>query len=84
MLETPVGLRDRFRDKVTEPIGRGAIGHVAQLIGIAEQLGDEEMAERLEGILKTRFEKWFTGSSGFYFAYDKNVGSVLGFPRRIF
>lgn len=63
--------------------GKG-LGYVAQLIGIAEQLGDEEMAERLEGILKTRFEKWFTGSSGFYFAYDKNVGSVLGFPDEFF
>ena len=63
--------------------GKG-LGYVAQLIGIAEQLGDDAMAERLEGILKTRFEKWFTGSSGFYFAYDKNVGSVLGFPDEFF
>ena len=61
-----------------------ALGSIAQLILVSEQLGQEERAEQLEGMLKARMEKWFRGEGGFYFGFHKNVGTLVGYPEEYF
>ena len=61
-----------------------ALGSIAQLILVSEQLGQEERAEKLEGMLKERMEKWFRGEAGFYFGFHKNVGTLVGYPEEYF
>ena len=61
-----------------------ALGSIAQLILVSEQLGQEERAKQLEGMLKGRMEKWFRGEGGFYFGFHENVGSLVGYPEEYF
>ena len=61
-----------------------ALGSAAQLMSIAEQAGDEEAAKKLESLLKRRLESWFSGDAPNYFAHEKNVGTILGYPEEYF
>ena len=61
-----------------------ALGSIAQLILVSEQLGQDDRAETLETMLKARMEKWFRGEGGFYFGFHKNVGSLVGYPEEYF
>lgn len=61
-----------------------ALGSIAQLILVSEQVGQEDRAEALEAKLKARMEKWFRGEGGFYFGFHKNVGSLVGYPEEYF
>ena len=61
-----------------------ALGSIAQLILVSEQLGQDDRAEALEAKLKARMEKWFRGEGGFYFGFHKNVGSLVGYPEEYF
>ena len=61
-----------------------ALGSIAQLILVSEQLGQDDRADALEAMLKGRMEKWFRGEGGFYFGFHKNVGSLVGYPEEYF
>ena len=61
-----------------------ALGSIAQLILVSEQLGQDDRAEALEAMLKARMEKWFRGEGGFYFGYHRNVGTLVGYPEEYF
>ena len=61
-----------------------ALGSIAQLILVSEQLGQDDRAQALEEMLKARMEKWFRGEGGFYFGFHKNVGSLVGYPEEYF
>ena len=61
-----------------------ALGSIAQLILVSEQLGQDDRADALEAMLKERMEKWFRGEGGFYFGFHKNVGSLVGYPEEYF
>lgn len=61
-----------------------ALGSIAQLILVSEQVGQEDRAEALEAMLKDRMEKWFRGEGGFYFGFHKNVGTLVGYPEEYF
>lgn len=61
-----------------------ALGSIAQLILISEQLGQDDRADSLEGMLKDRMEKWFRGEGGFYFGFHRNVGTLVGYPEEYF
>ena len=61
-----------------------ALGSIAQLILVSEQVGQEDRAQALEAMLKERMEKWFRGEGGFYFGFHKNVGSLVGYPEEYF
>ena len=61
-----------------------ALGSIAQLILVSEQVGQEDRAQALEAMLKGRMEKWFRGEGGFYFGFHKNVGSLVGYPEEYF
>lgn len=60
------------------------LGGIAQLMGIAEQMGDRASAMELEGLIKKRMETWFSGQSPSYFAHDPKIGSVIGYPEEYF
>ena len=59
--------------------GKG-LGAAAQLMAIAEQAGDTEAATELETLIKRRFGNWFAGTTPSYFAFDKTVGTIIGYP----
>lgn len=61
-----------------------ALGSIAQLILVSEQVGQEDRAEMLEAMLKRRMEKWFRGEGGFYFGFHNNVGTLVGYPEEYF
>ena len=61
-----------------------ALGSIAQLILVSEQMGQDDRAEALETMLKARMEKWFRGEGGFYFGFHENVGSLVGYPEEYF
>ncbi|MES2976932.1 MAG: glycosyl hydrolase [Pseudomonadota bacterium] len=61
-----------------------ALGAVAQHMAIAEQNGQADAALEMEKLLKSRMENWFSGNAVAYFAYEKNVGSLLGYPEEYF
>lgn len=60
------------------------LGGIAQLMSIAEQMGDKASALELEGLIKKRIETWFSGRSPSYFAHDPKIGSVIGYPEEYF
>ena len=60
-----------------------ALGSIAQLILVSEQLGQDDRADALEAMLKGRMEKWFRGEGGFYFGFHKNVGALWDTRRNI-
>ena len=59
--------------------GKG-LGAAAQLMAIAEQVGDAETASEIETLIKRRFAMWFSGSTPSYFAFDRSVGTIVGYP----
>ena len=59
--------------------GKG-LGAASQLMGIAEQVGDTEAATELETLIKRRFATWFSGTAPSHFAFDKKIGTVIGYP----
>lgn len=61
-----------------------ALGSIAQLILVSEQLSQDDRAGALEAMLKGRMEKWFRGEGGFYFGFHKNVGTLVGYPEEYF
>lgn len=60
-------------------IGKG-LGATAQLMSVAEAEGRTKMRDELLGKLKDRYEIWFQGRRGPYFAEDAQLGTFLGFP----
>lgn len=60
------------------------LGGIAQLMWVAEQVGDQASAKELEVIIKKRMETWFSGQAASYFAHDPKVGTVIGYPEEYF
>ncbi|MEU8270646.1 glycosyl hydrolase [Sphaerisporangium sp. NPDC049002] len=55
------------------------LGRLAQLVPIAEQLGDTASRDKLLGMLKTELQSWFT-AGGEQFRYDGTWGILTGYP----
>ena len=58
-----------------------ALGAVAQLANIAEAEGETAMRDAWLAQLKRHLEAGFDGRHGAYFAVDRGLGTVLGFPQ---
>ncbi|MEV6984984.1 glycosyl hydrolase [Sphaerisporangium sp. NPDC051017] len=56
-----------------------ALGRLAQLVPIAEQLGDNATRDKLIELLKTKLQSWFT-AGGEQFRYDASWGILTGYP----
>lgn len=59
------------------------MNRLAQIIRIAEQIGNEEVKNKLLAELKTRLEDWLTvetGETDFLFYYENTWGTLLAYP----
>ena len=64
--------------------GKG-LQRISKVMDVAEQQGDDEAAKRLQNLLKSRIEQWFSGKDRqTYFHLDKTLGTVLAYPEEYF
>ncbi|EGX58436.1 putative glycosyl hydrolase [Streptomyces zinciresistens K42] len=57
-----------------------ALGKLAQLVPIADQIGETASRDRLLGLIKGRLEEWFTVGGASEFSYDKEWRTLIGYP----
>src|SRR5262249_39545955 len=57
-----------------------SFGKIANLVRIADQLGEASTRDRLLSAIKTELEDWFDGQYPRMFYYDKNWRTLIGFP----
>ncbi|MFD8599272.1 glycosyl hydrolase [Kitasatospora sp. NPDC059646] len=57
-----------------------ALGRLAQLVPIADQLGDTVARDKLLGLIKGKLQAWFAGTGSPGFAYDSTWKTLIGYP----
>ncbi|MFD5746626.1 glycosyl hydrolase [Streptomyces sp. NPDC127033] len=57
-----------------------ALGRLAQLVPVADQIGEGATRDKLLGLLKGRLEEWFTAGGASEFSYDKQWKTLIGYP----
>ncbi|WP_406369514.1 glycosyl hydrolase [Streptomyces sp. NBC_00647] len=57
-----------------------ALGKLAQLVPIADQIGDTADRDKLLDLIKGRMEEWFTVGGPSEFSYDKDWRTLIGYP----
>ncbi|MFJ5557329.1 glycosyl hydrolase [Streptomyces sp. NPDC093250] len=57
-----------------------ALGKLAQLVPLADQIGETADRDKLLGLLKGRMEEWFTTGGPSEFSYDKDWRTLTGYP----
>ncbi|MFD7609900.1 glycosyl hydrolase [Streptomyces sp. NPDC059828] len=57
-----------------------ALGKLAQLVPLADQVGDTADRDKLLTLLKGRMEEWFTVGGPSEFSYDKDWRTLIGYP----
>lgn len=57
-----------------------ALGRLAQLVPIADQIGEDAARDKMLDLLKGRLQEWFTAGGASEFAYDKNWRTLTGYP----
>ncbi|MFF2818974.1 glycosyl hydrolase [Kitasatospora cineracea] len=57
-----------------------ALGQMAQLVPIADQLGDTAARDKLLGLMKGKLQTWFAGTGSPGFAYDSTWKTLIGYP----
>ncbi|GAA2748561.1 glycosyl hydrolase [Kitasatospora cinereorecta] len=57
-----------------------ALGRLAQLVPIADQVGDTAVRDKLLGLIKGKLETWFRGTGSPGFAYDQVWKTLIGYP----
>ncbi|MZF85344.1 glycosyl hydrolase [Streptomyces sp. SID5643] len=57
-----------------------ALGKLAQLVPIADQIGDTAARDKLLTLIKGRMEEWFTVGGPSEFSYDKDWRTLIGYP----
>ncbi|MFJ8146298.1 glycosyl hydrolase [Streptomyces sp. NPDC096048] len=57
-----------------------ALGKLAQLVPLADQIGETAVRDRLVGLLKGRLQEWFTAGGASEFSYDKDWKTLTGYP----
>ncbi|MFB6553757.1 glycosyl hydrolase [Streptomyces sp. NPDC056405] len=57
-----------------------ALGKLAQLVPLAEQIGETAVRDKLIGLLKGRLQEWFTAGGASEFSYDKDWKTLTGYP----
>ena len=64
--------------------GKG-LQRITKVMDVAEQQGDAEAAKRLQSLIKSRIEQWYSGKDrNTYFHLDKTLGTVLAYPEEYF
>ncbi|MEU4265486.1 glycosyl hydrolase [Streptomyces argenteolus] len=57
-----------------------ALGKLAQLVPIADQIGDTAGRDKLLTLIEGRMEEWFTAGGPSEFSYDKDWRTLIGYP----
>jgi endoglucanase Acf2/chitodextrinase len=57
-----------------------ALGKLAQLVPIADQIGETANRDRLLDLIKGRMEEWFAVGGPSEFSYDKDWRTLIGYP----
>ncbi|MFE6161483.1 glycosyl hydrolase [Streptomyces sp. NPDC056486] len=57
-----------------------ALGRIAQLVPVADQIGETATRDKLLGLLKGRLQEWFTAGGASEFSYDKDWKTLTGYP----
>ncbi|MFC8866586.1 glycosyl hydrolase [Streptomyces sp. NPDC057148] len=57
-----------------------ALGKLAQLVPLADQVGETAVRDKLVGLLKGRLQEWFTAGGASEFSYDKDWKTLIGYP----
>ncbi|WP_309053010.1 glycosyl hydrolase [Streptomyces sp.] len=57
-----------------------ALGKLAQLVPIADQIGEGAVRDRLLGLIKGRLQEWFTAGGASEFSYDRVWKTLTGYP----
>ncbi|MCY3414539.1 MAG: discoidin domain-containing protein [Candidatus Heimdallarchaeota archaeon] len=60
--------------------GGKEVGRLAQLLPIAEQMGNSIAVEMILSSLKSELQKWLTAGGNEEFYYDKTWGTLIGYP----
>ncbi|WP_327418207.1 glycosyl hydrolase [Streptomyces sp. NBC_01233] len=57
-----------------------ALGKLAQLVPIADQIGETANRDKLLQLIKGRMEEWFTVGGPSEFSYDRDWRTLIGYP----
>ncbi|MGW1975644.1 glycosyl hydrolase [Streptomyces sp. NPDC001889] len=57
-----------------------ALGRLAQLVPIADQIGLPAVRDKLIGLMKGRLQEWFTAGGSGQFGYDGEWKTLTGYP----
>ncbi|MFF5447632.1 glycosyl hydrolase [Streptomyces sp. NPDC012888] len=57
-----------------------ALGRLAQLVPLAEQIGETAIRDRLLTLLKGRLQDWLTAGGANEFSYDRTWKTLTGYP----
>ncbi|MFJ4965775.1 glycosyl hydrolase [Streptomyces sp. NPDC088729] len=57
-----------------------ALGRLAQLVPVADQIGRTATRDKLLGLMKGRLQEWFTAGGASGFSYDKDWKTLTGHP----
>ncbi|MEV8413785.1 glycosyl hydrolase [Streptomyces niveus] len=57
-----------------------ALGRLAQLAPIADQIGETATRDKIVDLLKGRLEEWFTAGGASEFSYDDDWKTLTGYP----
>ncbi|MGW5850242.1 glycosyl hydrolase [Streptomyces sp. NPDC055254] len=57
-----------------------ALGRLAQLVPLAEQIGETATRDKLLNLMKGRLQEWFTAGGPSEFSYDSNWRTLTGYP----
>lgn len=57
-----------------------ALGRLAQLAPIADQIGETATRDKIVDLLKGRLEEWFTAGGAGEFSYDNDWKTLTGYP----
>ncbi|MFE4533801.1 glycosyl hydrolase [Streptomyces scopuliridis] len=79
-LDEVAGAADPFSGATDTYWTGKALGRLAQLVPMADQIGESATRDKLLGLLKGRLEEWFTAGGASEFSYDKDWKTLIGYP----
>ncbi|MET7619327.1 glycosyl hydrolase [Streptomyces sp. NPDC005408] len=56
------------------------LGQLAQLVPLADQIGETATRDKLLGLMKGKLQDWFTAGGANEFSYDKDWKTLTGYP----
>ncbi|MFC9652626.1 MULTISPECIES: glycosyl hydrolase [unclassified Streptomyces] len=79
-LDEVAGAADPFSGATDTYWTGKALGKLAQLVPMADQIGESATRDKLLGLLKGRLQEWFTAGGASEFSYDKDWKTLIGYP----